>query len=460
MTERGDRSHGSETPEVRRLMFQRNDRWYLDLRSYCGGRPALKPPGEPRATTDIDIAIDLATKILHDVRAGRTQDYFAGIRTRMSVGELAHAWLEAQYALGVDEAGPATTARYAVALEQLFADQLWNGAPAEIALDPALPADRLTPAHVQRALATLRKRPSRKGGTLGETSLHHVVVAMKLAYDFGAERYVVPKDSNPWGKLKTGRAPRRQKEYKTDCLEGYEVAALLQTLEATAEGARPVHAIAMVLAYTGARLSEVLGLRIADIDLLRDLIYIAPNEWRTVKSGDERSIRIWRDLKPVLRDVLRSRGLGPSKSRLLFPAEACDANGREQMWRPRFTPVLMKALPHAAKLLGPALGPKLLEKYVTAKVFRVSYCSARCQTTDGDRPVAMLTVMAELGHSDFQMIKRIYGRVLSVRMRRSEISYQLDDAHEALRLLEHGVDDDDMTRVTDIAQLERHRTAS
>lgn len=71
--------------------------------------------------------------------------------------------------------------------------------------------------------------------------------------------------------------------------------------------------------------------------------------------------------------------------------------------------------------------PLDMEKHLTLKVFRHTYCAARIQTVDAGEPVHLFTVAREMGHSDTQKIKDTYGHVAKERVRLPEVRYREAD---------------------------------
>ena len=84
------------------------------------------------------------------------------------------------------------------------------------------------------------------------------------------------------------------------------------------EALRHFGVILAVLALTGARVWEVLGLRVADVDLRAGAVHIAPNQYRDLKSPRHaRSIQ----MAPQMHGILRTYLAWPERSgdELLFP---------------------------------------------------------------------------------------------------------------------------------------------
>lgn len=164
----------------------------------------------------------------------------------------------------------------------------------------------------------------------------------------------------------------------------------------------------MMYLLTGARLDEILGLEVGDVDFQRKVIHFKANQWRPLKRGVERVIPLWPQLDRELRQYLGGASrIGRS---LLFPGH--DHLGNEQkLWGKLYTP-----LSRAAKKAK-------IDKHVTPQVFRVTYCAARLQTLDNGQPVALFTVRKEMGHFSLSMIESVYGRLGTVRHRSASVEY-------------------------------------
>jgi hypothetical protein len=63
-------------------------------------------------------------------------------------------------------------------------------------------------------------------------------------------------------------------------------------------------------------------------------------------------------------------------------------------------------------------------------MLRHTYCSARLQTTDGDKPVAVFTVSREMGHTTTKMVEAIYGHVGNLPHRSSVVEFRVEQ-HKA-----------------------------
>ncbi len=65
----------------------------------------------------------------------------------------------------------------------------------------------------------------------------------------------------------------------------------------------------------------------------------------------------------------------------------------------------------------------LPEGICRSRAFRITYATARLQTTDRGVPIAQKTVEVELGHASGAMLQKVYGRLGTVRERGEVVEY-------------------------------------
>jgi integrase len=395
--------------EIVTRLKTRNGRYYLDLRDLGKGREALIPEGQTYATKDQIVALHLAGIRLEALLRPEHERYFQSqeLTRTATVGELARETLVHMRQLaGEGFAGARTILRYEQALKHLFR-----------VLDQDIRADRLTLSEVKAAIRTLRQTPTRSGASTSASSMHQIITAMQLAYDYASDEGIVLKGQNPWRALRRQDRPSLPRQSRTDFLEIYEGCAYLQGCKAVGHSTIPLYPLVSTYLHTGGRKTEVLGLELQDIDFRKRLVRFVSNQWRDIKDYDERSVPLWPGLERVLRAYLPLRDSG---STLLFPGVG--HRGQPQMITSYFKP-MMKAKWAAAALLGAELGKALLSKSVNPRAFRVTYCSARLQMLDRGEPVASWTVEAEMGHNSGKMIRSVYGRIGQRRHRSAVVEY-------------------------------------
>ncbi len=80
--------------------------------------------------------------------------------------------------------------------------------------------------------------------------------------------------------------------------------------------------------------------------------------------------------------------------------------------------------------LTAALRRANIDKRVTLHTLRHTYTAARLQTTDHGAPVAVYTIMKELGHRSLSLIEDTYGHVPLVRHRSAVVEYRRTEVLE------------------------------
>lgn len=404
---------GTDTRQaVRQRLYTRGKKrgYYIDLRDLGGGREALKPHGEKGATTDELVALDLAAKRIAELEARKRGLYFGELKRTATLGSFVHEWLTFRRSLATVEGftGERTLRRYEQALQNLFS-----------VVDEDVRIDRFTKADAKQAIARMAQLPSRSGGTLKAASLNQAYVAMRQVFEHAADEGVVPQGHNPWRALRRTDRPRLPKSSTTDFLEVFEAAALLEACPRVTESRLPLKEIVAALLLTGGRKTEVLGLEIGDIDFKRQVIHIRPNRWRPIKTKERRTVPLWPQLEEILQPYIAARGL---RAGLLFPSEDSDEKRQVMITAPN--KAIKQAHDIAADLLGGDRGVAFRRKKVTPRAMRTTYCSARLQTLDNGKPIALFTVYGEMGHSGRKMVDEVYGRLGTIRHRSEVVEYR------------------------------------
>ena len=232
----------------------------------------------------------------------------------------------------------------------------------------------------------------------------------------------VSQGHNPVSLLESDERPVREPS-PTQWLEVHDAARLLEA----ARTYRPSpNEPEMQLAYpmlatfllTGGRADEVLGLDIADLDFDRRLVHFRPNQWRSGKKGKTtgatRSVPMWPQLEAALREYLHGAHLDlrlrldPGLT-LLFLSPYTGGRIRD----------IRGIVDRIARRAG------LPEGVYRSRSFRITYATARLQTTDRGAPIAQKTVEVELGHASGVMLQKVYGRLGSVRERGESVEYRV-----------------------------------
>lgn len=384
------------------------DRYYIDLRDLGGGREALKAPREKVATSDPDIAHELAARRVKKLEEQRRRKVILGVERIATLKEFAaHHLREKARAGKVTEDWLKQTQRQLKAAIDFF------GKDREVAT--------IGVADVQRYVAHLRKLPNGRGGTLSGGSQRHYLNSLSNLYRRAAAEGAVTPGYNPVSALmEKPTAKRREAQW----LEAHEAALLLESARTYSPGpdagAGPIHPLIATYLLTGGRTSEVLGLEVDDVSFRRKTITFRPNDWRRLKtSTSNRPVRLWPQLEEILRDYMAEQEREGGLGRLLFPSPA---PGPESMITD-----FRRALDAVAERAGWQAGE------IRSKMFRHTYCAARLQTLDRGAPVAPWTVAKELGHGGSSMVERVYGHLGQVRHRSEVVEYRIEDHQDRLR---------------------------
>lgn len=388
-------------------------RFYGDFRDFSdvgGTMEALIPEDADKhlATTDRDVARELITKRLKQLKEFRR----LGIRPDAQLGEYARTHL-------IKKAREAQTSQ-ARSLSKRHMEDL------ERRLDRAVEffgADRnvatIRPAEIENDYVSfLRELPGRNGnrGFSNSTINRHLSALSDLFRRAVAEELVTRNPVLDRYKRLSVEPKGKTKLVPSDAALFLAAAQHLQG-SASLNGAQaaafayPLFATALL---TGMRRSELLGLLVEDVE--EDVIWVRPNQYRRLKT--KRSER-WVPIFPQLREALDDYLTGPNAPTgdLLFPDH--DSNAEERMLRD--TRSVRTAIAEAAGLDPDAIG---------FTSFRKTYCTARLQTLDRGKPVAVFTVSRELGHSTTAMVERVYSSLGRVRHRGEEVSFRPGDFSE------------------------------
>ena len=392
-------------------------RAYGDFRGIHGGtREPLKPIGTATATSDAIEAQELFARRLRELTE------FAELRPvssqstrRISISAAVAKYLEHRRQQG------RTASTWIETVELMLGRAVgFFGASRTLA---SIRADDVASWLVElRATGKGRNRPFRE-----ETVRKHLNALAGL-YTRAQRAGWVPQGFNPVTLLERDERPAREPS-PTQWLEVHDAARLLDA----GRSYRPASSEPeMRLAYpmlatfllTGGRADEVLGLDIADLDFDRRLIHFRPNPWRSGKKGKTtgatRAVPMWPQLEGILRDYLQGDHLDlrlkfdPGLT-LLFPSPHTGGRIRD----------IRGIVDRVARRAG------LPEGIYRSRSFRITYATARLQTTDRGAPIAQKTVEVELGHASGAMLQRVYGRLGTVRERGEVVEYRLSRTEHA-----------------------------
>jgi len=401
-------------------IYWKGDRAYADFRAFApwGGKlEALKPEGSRTATSDPDEALSLyvarrdALKELREQHpkglASTTDDpldrippfigYHLSVlrRGRRSGRKLTPGELQSRQKY---------LAHFAGYLARLRSKQHPHGVHylREVTRD-----------HVSAWLAEVEAHPPhantpRPGGRRGKLSgntlakyLAAVRGMLKRAWQDGRI------SENPALKIADEDRPATARASDTPVLEVHEAALVLEAARRLPlRGGAPAENYLRLACYllTGGRASEVDDLDKSDVDFEREEVHFRPNTSRArlKTAGSVRIVRLW----PQLRDILKEYMAGPH-----VPAGPRLFHGAD----------MRRWLDH----VGLAVGfPKAT---LRGRTFRVTYATARSQTVEDGAPVALWTVMHEMGHTSIRMLEKVYNRAIRSRQRREHVEFRWED---------------------------------
>jgi integrase len=399
-----------------RRIYWRGKRAWGDFRAWedvGGKREPLAPVGAQRGTTD-----ETEAAILWDARAEELERKRRSARARaVHRPDTLRGYAPTYLVAKAQESDPSdsTMIRAEQALRSLLNSMVDDKGNE---LNPRLTDIR--PADVRTIMRRLRTYISpHTGRPLSSRSQLYAISTLQELFDWAVMDGIVA--SNPLKELPRKIKPRAGGN-NTDFLETVEGAAVLDALLQTGGGIVARVVLSFCMALAGLRWSEATGLRASDIDFARRVIVVAGNEHRKVKTRAKghRAVPLWPQLEMLLRAYLqRHPRIGAT---LLCPTQRGERTAPikdvRSLYRNAFTVA-------KATLDSAGIGHELGRANLTPQVWRVTYCSARLQTTDHGAPVADVVVQGEMGHTSMEMITRVYGRVGRERRRLPVVEYRL-----------------------------------
>lgn len=386
-------------------LYARNGRWWADFRDVGGRQEPMVPTGERMATTDRDLAERLAAARLEELERLREVVQKRGVREVLTVEEAAARYLHEKAEAGNTRASTLENIEYRL---RIFCEAM----PADPRFEKGDPRRRaggdrylheIDAGDVKALMSALRKRKSRKGGTLSRAIQRHVLDSGAALFRWAQEEALYHEGLNP---CKLRDRPKIV-AVEAPWLEPTEVAALLDAA-ANRYGVTSVEFAALsTFAYTGGRRMEVLGLEPGDIAFERRRVFFRPNGTRLLKTPtSKRAVPLWPRLEAILRAYLRANPrIGEV---LLFDSLRSKRGGLTSGWDYR-----LRKLKKDAQL----------RQRVTIKSFRHAYASARLQTLDRGEPVSPFTVTRELGHKSTAMLDSVYAHLGEFRHRAEIVDF-------------------------------------
>ena len=464
-------------------VYYRNGRAWGDFRDFndVGGKlEALVPDGEKQATTDPDVANKLASDRVKELELRRRNKSLLGVERQARLAEYAEHHLVEKKRAGQ------VTDQWLSHME----DRLRH-ACSFLGMDRELTT--ITTRDVQRWAAEVAKKPGRGGRTLSPGSVRHYLNALSNLYLRAQSEGYVPPGFNPVASMLEKPVARREEAQWLEVHDAalyVEAARLHAGREQDTFGARlrreiarwggedgphrflveiqgrgmratppelteyiqgrkqpgrtfraaaaevlgvdydwlckgdrynqrvrtPPYVYPLIATFllTGGRESEVLGLELEDVSFDRKTITFRENRWRRLKTRpSNRAVPLWPQLEEILRGYIFG-GDGPG-SGLLFPSETGE-----------MITDIRKSLDAVAERAGWKTGE------IRTKRFRHTYCAARLQSLDHGAPVSEYTVAREMGHGGFELVKRVYGHLGTVRHRAEVVEYRAEQHRRLL----------------------------
>jgi integrase len=395
-------------------IYWREGRAYLDGRRWNKGRVPLSLPGETRGTTDPEIADRLARKLVDEWDEAITAAARLGLRAENDVATAGD-----DYIAGLRERKKSESHVVYMHRCLLRALEFFDVVQSEQAKTAAEKKRTRGPRNLQtisvpdvrafiRWLRTLKV--GRRGSELmSDSTVRQHLAALSGVFTQAISDGHIPLGANPVAAL-LGKPAGTQSS--TELLEPWQCATLLESArtlpEVPGDGRKALPCAYELLAfflYTGAREGEVRRAEVGDLHF--DPSPAFPGGWiriRGTKTDDAERVL---PMHPHHREILHAylRRIGRVGGLLFEVAEGAPVGD----WR--------KTLDRIARRVGFEDGD------VRTRRFRVSYATHRCTCDDADAN----TVRLEMGHTDLQMMAKVYARAQrrSERMA-AEFSYRLD----------------------------------
>lgn len=374
-----------------RLYYREGRGWYADNRDYAdvgGRREAMTPKGGRFATKGQDEAMQLLATRLQELEAARAAKA-EGLAGDPRLSDYARRHLEIKKKVSK----ASTVRRIEIALRRLVG---FYG-------DPRL--SEIEPHDVTNFIVWRLAQPGTRGKRVQPATVRKELGALANLYDRAVREQQATK--NPV--LSVPREDWPRAEYREPTyLEPGEVARIFELARRTVQSREGrcfpfTEEMLAAFALTGGRKAEVFGLERRDVDLEHRIVHIRPNRWRGLKAPRHtRWMPLWPQLEAYLRPLLEQEG---SPYELLFP-------GRKGLIRN-----LDYTLPKLAERAG-------VRKRVTLHTFRHTYAATRIQTLDHGQPVHLFTVARELGHTNVQLLEKLYGHLIHTRYRSAVVAYR------------------------------------
>ena len=391
-------------------------RAYADLRDLGGGRTALIPEGEVRATTDPEIAEHLLVQLMTELAEERKNRVLLGLNPDADLAEFSVYHLEEKASSGEYRQQYLEISATYLARAVAFFSRFQRATPEDPEPEPR-PRNlaAIGVPDVREFHEWLKTQPNGRGGLLGRGSRRHHLSALSGVFRRAISEGILPAGSNPVSALMD--KPKAKKS-DTPWLEVDELALLLESARVLVEqdrasGRRPplpcAYEFVATFMLTGAREDEIRRLEIDHVDFEADVIDIPG----TKTEGSNRTMPLHPQLREILLPYVES--LDRSSGRL-FTTEAGEPVGD---WR--------KTLDAIATRAGFPQGR------IRTRVFRTSYITHRLACIDHGAPIDPYQVAREVGHASLAMIMKVYGRVQRRRVRMENLAFRVESIGPTLQ---------------------------
>lgn len=381
-------------------------RAYADLRNRGGGRSALIPPGETRATTDPEIAEHLLVQRMSSLLERRRAKVLFGLDPDADLADFADHHLRAKAKSGEYSQQWLTISRTYLDRATAYFNQHQHATETNTQPE-ARPRNLATISvvDVRGFVDWLATQPNGRGGVLGRASRRLHLSALSGLFRRAISEGKLPIGSNPVSALiDKPRAPKSQ----TSWLEVGELALLIESARtltdhwsAIGQKGLPTFAYEFLATFilTGAREGEVRRLQVSHFDFDSLSLYIPG----TKTDSSDRVIPMHPQLAEILLPYVQR--LGRSDGLLFTTASGAPIGD----WRKVLDAIVTRAgFPNGQ---------------IRTRVFRTSYITHRLACIDQGAPIDPYQVAREVGHSSLAMIMRVYGRVQRRRVRMEELAF-------------------------------------
>lgn len=383
-------------------------RAYAELRSMGGGRRALIPPGEKRATTDPEIAEKLLHQHMRELSERNKKKALLAIDPGPDLADVAIHYMEELAASNRYDAE--TLADWEACLSRVV-DYFTRWQHASVRHPEPLPRRRslasIGDSDVYALNEWLRSIPDPQGNQLTDASRRDHLRALSGVFGTAIIEGQLPMHGNPVSWLMS-TISRRKRE--SEWLSVGELALLLESArtfvcEAQAGGSvlEPpcLYELIATFMLTGASRDEITRLQICHLDFESCTINIPDPETGRV----DRSVPLHSQLHEILRPYVQRLG---RTSGFVFTTASGEAI-------PRF--LILELI---AKRAGFEQGQ------IRTEVFRTSYIIHRLACTDQGSPIDPYTVAREVGYTSPDLVERVRERVQYGRPRMEELAFRPD----------------------------------